>query len=164
MNFLSNFTFTRRKWLLAKLWSDIKILSDCRFVELDSLSILRLWDTVFFCKFSSNRSNQYVFSHINDGRIVYLRISTPEKMISCCEETRVTVWRAHAYAWPLGATRSRRSYPIPVQRQHLSRDMDVLRANQGWLDMLSFFSPRNYDSIRFDGDNDSRIGRTRFYR
>lgn len=46
-------------------------------------------------------------------------------------------------SWPLGVTRNRsraqRSYPIPVQRQHLSRDMDVLRANQEW---LSFFSPR----------------------
>lgn len=62
-------------------------------------------------------------------------------------------------SWPLGVTRNRsraqRSYPIPVQRQHLSRDMDVLRANQEW---LSFFSPRIATSklrpIRSCGDND----------
>lgn len=37
-----------------------------------SLSILRLWFFSFFCKFSSNRSNQPVFSRINDGAL-YIR-------------------------------------------------------------------------------------------
>lgn len=51
---------------------------------------------------------------------------------------------------------SQRSYPV----QHLSRDVDVLRANQGWLDAFLFFASNRHleiaiDSIRSRGDNDS---------
>lgn len=133
---------------------------DRRSVEFDSLSILRLWFfflflflQIFFQPVQPTCFRVLMTVHCISANFYIgendflLRGDTCHGLTS----TRVS--------WPLGVTRNRsraqRSYPIPVQRQHLSRDMDVLRANQEW---LSFFSPRIATSklrpIRSCGDND----------
>lgn len=141
VNFPSNFICT---WISCKAkWSDIDIFSSILWIRgirlsLDSTSlILFLFLQIFFQPVQPTCFRVLMTVHCISANFYIgendflLRGDTCHGLTS----TRVS--------WPLGVTRNRsraqRSYPIPVQRQHLSRDMDVLRANQEW---LSFFSPR----------------------
>lgn len=76
VNFPSNFICT---WISCKAkWSDIDIFSSILWIVVpwnSTLSRFYVSDSFsfsFFCKFSSNRSNQPVFSRINDGAL-YIR-------------------------------------------------------------------------------------------
>lgn len=142
VNFPSNFICT---WISCKAkWSDIDIFSSILWIVVpwnSTLSRFYVSDSFpFFANFlptgPTNRCFRVLMHCISANFYIgendfLLRGDTCHGLTS----TRVS--------WPLGVTRNRsraqRSYPIPVQRQHLSRDMDVLRANQEW---LSFFSPR----------------------